>query len=513
MTRTESLSSNESTTSDTEAVDITRSSTKTQGWHVDSTGTLTCGYASISVSAGFSQSVTDSNSQAIHHVSSSTRKSANSLKALHKIQVKGVTETLVTNRMTRVVVNPYTDRTMTVNIFQLLKHYTVQTAQTEQRVALVILIDDIAFDNQFVLSNADFLQQNLLDSGLLDNLGTAIQGARPTIGEDVRATAAGRARRALHLFFDDFNMFNILPNPAGQPDPNFPSNSFNASLVSAFSSGLGVASSRDLGMVFCVLNYFYTLYNVRDANGILAIDSDEDLAIVLATALANDLNAKLGVLWPDPTKDPAKTDIEVAVANNVNVMFVEILRRLPGFLTAVTGMVQPLLDAAQLEKTQQQAQLQADYMLTQLLRHLDCNKNYYIQQFLQYAASTTRNQAIIDLARQALALQPVSGNLPGNLEPGDFDLDRVFIDKQQIVVPTVATLTDAQIVAIVRETGYKGPAPSLPPPDSIDLDVPADGIHLEVAEGACKLQQVPTTPTTVNVSVQGAQLSVSESEH
>lgn len=507
---TESMSSTESTTSDTEAVDITRSSTKTQGWHVDSTGTLTCGYASLSVSAGFSQSVTESNSQAIHHVSNSTQKSAKSLKTLHKIQVKGVTETLVTNRMTRVVVNPYLDRTMTVNVFQLLKHYTVQTAQTEERVALVVPIDDVVFDSKFVISNVDFLQQSLLDSGLIDNLGTAINGAKPQLGEDVLATAAKYARRALHLLFDDIKMFSMPPK-ANLPDPNFPSNSFKADITGDFSeSGLGDSLANDLGLVFSVLNYFYSFFqDTAAAGGGLAIDNDDDLAIAFATTLANDISAKIGVLWPDPTKSPASSDIPHILDNN---QYTEIMRRVPGFLALVSGALQPLLDPAKLEKEQQQQLLEAQYVLTQLLQHLECNKNYYIQQFLKYVASTTRNQAIIDLAKEVLGLSPVSGNLPGNLEPGDFDLDRVFIDKQQIVVPTLVTLTDGQIAAIIREAGYKGPAPSLPPPESIDLDVPADGIHLEVAEGACKLQHVPTMPTTVNLSVQGAGLSVSGGE-
>jgi len=57
---TESIDSSESTTSDKEAVNITRASSKTENWHVDTTGMLTCGYASLSVTAGYSQSVTNS---------------------------------------------------------------------------------------------------------------------------------------------------------------------------------------------------------------------------------------------------------------------------------------------------------------------------------------------------------------------------------------------------------------------------------------------------------------------
>ena len=504
---TESMSSTESTTSDTEAVDITRASSKTQGWHVDSTGTLTCGYASLSVSAGFSQSVTDSNSQAIHHISASTTKSASSLKTLHKIQVRGVTETLITNRMTRIVVNPYPDRTMTVNIFQLLKHYTVETAQTELRIALIIGINDVAFDNHFVVSNADFLRQTLLDSTLIDNLDAALAGDKPQFGEDVLKNAAKYARRALHLLFDDVPMFQ-MPSTSGTPDRNFPSNSFNASVSPNLNdSGLVDSYSNDLGLAFCVLNYFYSYYADLAPDGGLAIDEDDDLAIAFATSLANDIGAKIGVLWPDPTKDPAPKDVRNILDND---QYTEIMRRIPGFLTLVSGFVQPLVDPAKLEKAQQQQLLEEQYALSQLLQHLECNKNYYIQSFLTYIARTTRNQAIVDLGREAVALAAGALNaVAAPLKSGDFDFDRVFIDKQQIVVPTVATLTDQGIADIIAETGYKGDPPSLPPPDSVALDVPADGMHLEVAEGACKLKGVPSTPTTVNLSVHDAQLAVS----
>ena len=482
----ETMTSTESTTSDNEAVDIARSSTKTQGWHVDTTGTLTCGYASLSVSAGFSQNVTESNSQAIHHMSSSTRKSANSQKALHKIEVKGVTESLISNRMTRVVSNPYHDRTMSVNVFQLIKHFNVTTTQTEpQRVVLVVAIDDVSFDSDFVISNADFLRQNLLDSALLDNLGSAIEGARPAIGKDVVKIAAGYARQAVHLLFDDINMFNVPPttdNVGPFPPANLPSNSLTATLSIPLNSarqafpgnGLGVTLNHDLDFVFCVLNYFYVLWQTKSGTPLASVfENDDDFAITFTTTLANDINGKLGILWPDPTKDPAKSDIKNILGID---SYTEVMRRVPGSLSMVSGMLQPLLDAVKMKEDQQQAYLEAQYILGQLLQHLECNRNFYMQQFLRYVATTTRSQAIIDLANAALAI--VQAQLPVPLTVADFDVDRAFIDKQQIVVPIFTTLTDDQVTSILGKLDYTGPV-SLPVPDTLtDLEVPADGIHL-----------------------------------
>jgi hypothetical protein len=208
---TESMDSSESTTSDKEAINVTRASTKTQNWHVDTSGTLTCGAASLKASAGYSKSVTDSNQQTVNHITETTKKSAHSLKTLHKIEVHGVTESVVTNRMTRVLKNPYYDRTMTVNVFQLLKHFSVHTAIEEVRSALVLRVDSFAFDSHFVVSNGDFLRTTLLDSALADDLSTATQGALPplVLMNDARNVAAAIARRALHLLFDDVNIFTL----------------------------------------------------------------------------------------------------------------------------------------------------------------------------------------------------------------------------------------------------------------------------------------------------------------
>jgi hypothetical protein len=41
-----------------------------------------------------------------------------------------------------------------------------------------------------------------------------------------------------------------------------------------------------------------------------------------------------------------------------------------------------------------------------------------------------------------------------------------------------------------------------------NVQLPADGIHLEVAEGACVLKDVPIPPITVDFSLQGATLSI-----
>ena len=103
----ESIDSSESTTSDKEAINVARATTKSSGWHVDVTGEVTVGYASLKTTAGFQNTVRETNQQAVNLISERTKKSAHSLEALHKIEVRGVTETTINNRMTRVIKNPY----------------------------------------------------------------------------------------------------------------------------------------------------------------------------------------------------------------------------------------------------------------------------------------------------------------------------------------------------------------------------------------------------------------------
>jgi hypothetical protein len=45
-----------------------------------------------------------------------------------------------------------------------------------------------------------------------------------------------------------------------------------------------------------------------------------------------------------------------------------------------------------------------------------------------------------------------------------------------------------------------------PPPVECDVQVPTDGIHLEVAAGACILHGVPSEDTVLDIAVKDASL-------
>ncbi len=536
---TESLSSTESTTADKEAINIARSASKTEGWHVDTTGTLTCGYASLSVTGGYSQSVTEANQQAVNHIHDKTQHSARSLKALHKIEVRGVSEGIVQDRMTRTITNPYYDRTVTLNVFHLLKHFSVQTALSEQRYAIVLRIDGLGFDRDFVLRNTDFLRTNLLDSSLLNDLPVAVQGAKQPLESTALYSAIDTAQLALaYLFsppFDDRapNMFNMPPirdENGNLVSQNEPRTSFEISLQHDAvgdtpgrfqDSGFGRANEHNCAVLLTTLGFFYKLIqesvpDPKDPSSQINILKADDNAVRICTALA----ASVGDLWNKLFPDPLNSNQlkELVDAHR----FTEVIRRVPGFLAMVSGMLQPLLDPAKAEQAALSDYAQAQFVLQHLLEHLECNRNYYVQRYLRYIAETTANQAIIDLAKDALDALVAQKALPKVLQKdppvqvtiGDFDVDRTFIDKREVIIPGFLPLTNQQVAVVVRELLEEGKTdPPLPAVDP-DLEVACDGIYLEVAEGACVLQGVPPRPQLGgSVAVKDLEVSLGGQAH
>ena len=104
----ESLESTEAALHDTEAMNIARSNTTTTNWHVDHQGAISVplGSAGLKLDAahqlGYTKSVTDTSQYSQNRVSERTQKSAQSLKTLHKIEVKGASESIVQDRQLRI---------------------------------------------------------------------------------------------------------------------------------------------------------------------------------------------------------------------------------------------------------------------------------------------------------------------------------------------------------------------------------------------------------------------------
>jgi hypothetical protein len=168
-------------------------------------------------------------------------------------------------------------------------------------------------------------------------------------------------------------------------------------------------------------------------------------------------------------------------------------------------MLRPLLGPAEEEEQAAADQAKGLLILTKLLDHLGCNKNYYLQRFLTYVSAKTANQAIVDFIN-ALVATPGMGM--GTEEIKKYDLERAFIDRQDIIVPAFDPL-DIGPGSSANGDPLQGWQP--PPPQTVNVDVPADGIHLEVGAGICTLADLPPADSTVDLEVKDASLHVVQS--
>lgn len=501
----------ESTTIDKEVMNVTRSASRNHSWHIDGNGSFSLGPVTPSVSAGVSDSLTQTSQASMEHMTEATQKSSHSLKTLHKVEVHGVTEGAVSNRMTRVIKNPYSDRTLSLNVSQLIKQFTVETKVSEVRPAIIIDVSNLIFDEGFVTSNGAFLRDNLLDVDLADGLQSAVQASTP-IPSAASNAARDIARTALRFLFDEQNIFNVPPVPpryfgVGLPPPpdfsgidaNDPANSFNVKDVdprvsyekddSLQGNQSGLTDSLrghgrgavGLAHVFTTLNFFYRVYRTMVIDGRI-----EENAISMASAIETAVGQQWQTLMNDAS---AKVYMrEILDAND----FTEALRRLSGFLAMVSGMLRPLVAPAGEEEKISAEHARGRLVLRQLIHHLDCNKNFYIQQFLAYTARRTANQAIVDFVKQVIAKLGIT-EAERDAIATKFDIERAFIDRQQVVVPSfhVATPVDLGL-----ETSW-----TAPPAQVTNVDVPSDGIHMEVVPGMCVLDQLPDPHTELNLSV------------
>ncbi len=524
---TEELTSTESTTIDKSVVDVARSSTKTEKWHVDGGGRLSLGsWLGINISGGGEGSETQSAQNTVQHITEATKKSAHSLKVLHKIEVRGVTEEFIQNRMTRVIKNPYPDRALSINVFQLIKHFSVQTALTEIRPSLIIEVNHFFFDvvddpdlpqhpyeegKAFVIANAEFLRESLIDQSLIDELPTAIQAAKPVPPTGALQDAQDIAKLALEYLYTnkvvifDVPDINIAPSPLSVTvDADIPATSFGAQAPhNALDETLKVGGNT--AIVFTILNYFYTYYDSihNPDNPHYDKTALDKHAITLVTTLANNTSK----LWTDAS-DPSAQSEQIRALFDKND-FTEVFRRLPGFLAMVSGMLQPLLTAAEEEKKAQANQAAASFALKRLLAHLKCHENYYIQQFLPYAAHKTSNQTIVDFVNQTIEGMP--SDVSSSIYQA-YDIQHSFVDGQTIVVPNFQALEGNQITH-VNEILSGASTSQVFSYDQIkptveEIEVPADGIHLEVAGGACVLKDLPAqVENSIEFSIHNASLS------
>ena len=147
----ENLETSESTLVDKDVMNVTRASAKEQNWKVDGSASVNIGDAvGLNFGGGAGGSASQSAQTAIEQISEATSKSAHSLKAMRKTEIKETKETTEEVSNARKIHNPYRDRSLLLNVWEINKRYSVTTTLSDICPSLLIDVKSLLFDSQFV---------------------------------------------------------------------------------------------------------------------------------------------------------------------------------------------------------------------------------------------------------------------------------------------------------------------------------------------------------------------------
>jgi hypothetical protein len=487
----EEIQSSESTIVDKEVLNVARSSSQTNNWNVDGSGSFSLGGLSLGVDAGTSETVTQTASSSAEQMHEATQKSSQNLKTLHKVEVVGLSETTTEERVVRRIRNPYRDRSLTVNVFQLLKRYSVKTGLAGLRPVLILGVRHLVMDRHFVLTNVGFLRKHLLDTDLTKELSQALAAVRLPASTEKQQEARRMAREAMKYLFEVPNIFRA-PDSGGVSN-NDPDVSYNASIGSGVSSGLTDSVNNTAGVVFTTLNFFYTRFMS------LSSTQKENDALAMALALAAGVRPSFEALAADA--DHLKKVFDLTGRT-------EALRRLPGFLAMVEGMLRPLVEPAEHEREAAAAAERADFVVNRVIAHLYCHREYYVQRFLHYVATQTDYVTLTEFVRDTIGRLNISVSAR-NFFLRSFTISRAFIDRSEIVVPAASGVSYKDLVKSAG--GNVTDIEVELEPITAEVDVPFDGVHVELAPGNCVLPDVPEPLADIEVgelSVKGIRAEI-----
>ncbi|PHF10033.1 hypothetical protein [Bacillus wiedmannii] len=493
----ESESSTEitNTSQNKEIINVHATSIKDRKWNIDGGGGINLGRYKGELKGGLQESINNKTESALEQINDATQKSTYTLKTTHKIEMKAHSEESSRKLIKRHIKNPYSDRSISLNVFQLLKHYSISSYLDKVQPALFIDIKEIEFNKLFVKNHIDFIKNNLLDNDLISQLPLAIQEINININDNSKVVDL--AKLALHYLFEDENMFN-LPHVLGHTkdpftdwvdlgDPNNPATSFDASktptpaIMAEGNSGFFDAIGQGFSHIFNVLNFIFDMY--------MEIKDDEEKLNQNAMMLVNSIKAGVEEKWLKAMENPSAQEVRFILDEGG---FTEIFRRLSGFLAVIEGGLQPLILEFDEEKESREILQEQEKIWDGLLKHLNSYKNYYIQKFLNHISDKTNNQSIADFVKEIIGITDIGDELKSVLF-NVVDMDKAIIDRQTIIIPGIMNLDDYQVTKfssifssaqdIQFDSGNMYRTIN-------EVQVPVDGIHLEVSAGACILENI-----------------------
>lgn len=498
----ESLESVESSILDKDVLNIQRATASAMQWRVDGSASVSLlGVLNIGGGGGVAGSTQSSSNTVVEHISEETQKSVRRVQTLTKIEVARQSELTLEQTQVRTIENPYRDRSLTLNVYELAKQFSVSTELAEIRPVVILEITDLDLGRDFVLAQGEFLDTELLDRSLAAELKEALAAVRAPVGVSHRTLARRYARLAFHFLFESTNVFNLDNSDPAENDPW---------LSFADDEGFDDARSNEAGRIFMTLGTYLRLQadiyrrppfvppppplSQFPPNWVGPVRLGHDLEVEMAVALADSIADEWKALPPDRIDDLTDTGDRT-----------EILRRVSGFLSLVNGLLKPLLAPIEEERAAAEARNRAEDVIDRVERHLHCNKAFYVQRFLESMQRRTHGYALAEVYARLLR----SGLVP-NLDPAQienflqfFNARQGFLDGFQLVIPRHFGGTIGNGVNFIEQvTGV--PEPLVPGgfiTDVRDLVVPTDGFHIEPIGGRCVLTELPETGSSVSANI------------
>jgi hypothetical protein len=481
-------------------MNVARSSSRTNNWSLSGQGSFGLGSFSVGAAGSVSETLTNTANSSAERVQESTSKSSEQLKTLHKVEVRESVETTAETGLTRVIENPYRDRSLRIDIYELQKAFCVEFSLIAIAPCIAVDVYSFEFDERFVRTNGGFLADNIMDETLGAELAQALALTEQLDEFDERrARAQALALTALSYLYETHNVFGFAATdnprlqsargdlfgglPAGW-DENDPAGSFTLPLQTW--SGMQDAEDNKSTLVFTTLAVYRRLY-IDMVTGA----GDDELGLDLALSL----ESTLGPLWMS-----AEGGEDGSPATNLNdwEQATEVFRRLAGFVSFVSGVVRPLVRPT--DEASEAASRRARFVIGRVVEHLICHRRYYTERFLWYMAERSHSRTLTDFSRWLLE---------GRLDVSDpsvlefFDPSAAYLDKSSVLIPLRESVPPEDLQGIIGKPTHE-PVPEPGVLTRTIVTVPTDGWHIEPATGKCILDDVPrpARPTPVPIAVE-----------
>lgn len=477
------------------------------------------GDTSSEASAQFS----NASSRTMQTLRDTVSRAAETVRTQSKVEVRGVRETVVSERNVRRFRNPYMDRSLLLKVFSIFKKYRISTTRSAVRLCLTLAVDALDGSDTtmtaFALANRDFLALALLDSQLRSKLDDALLGLREMAEANgsSQSAAVDEAKKALSILFEDFlstDLTRLLPLDDDDTDNvEFQRlrNSFFAQPTKEIeilgipfevpiSGDVGVIEAKNKGALDLYMIMYVLYQKWLDLH--LRSDFDEE-AIAMASAAAKAIDIWWVSVPPDSRSDAYKS--------SGGEDFAEIFRRLPGFRAYYDDFVAPLIMRRSAEEQERVEREGRTRLAESLLRHLSRYASYYGQAFLHWSArqlgptlfaNEVQNWLAFAFSQNAIPIE--TSLIRALVPPGSISLrDNTVIIEANYSLEVIAALYNAvsaassplaaELVALL-DTIFGREQPPPPPPTCVEIELPIDGGHIEAVPGTCTLPDVPALP-------------------